>query len=176
MAKGPVYIVEHMAEVVAKVNTKLLPKLGKEIYYMYGHPLELVNRLSEMTQSPVHGNKKYPIVLLFTDIPIVKDKVGYYGDARLQIVIANITEPDYDAPKRLETNFKPILQPIKVELLEQLSRHRQFTHEGELQYTEIERYYWGKAGLYGNTGNIFNDFLDCIELQDVLITVKNFIC
>lgn len=177
MSNEAVYIPDILEEIVGKVDTALFPTLEQRIYFMFGHPLEIVARLQELTKAtgPSRG-KKYPLVALFTDIPVVKDVNGFYGRAKLQMVIANITEQNLTAAQRLAKNFKPLLQPIKEELLLQISQHVQFTEPGELFYTEIERYYWGKNGLYGNTGNIFNDFIDCIELRDIQVTVKNKIC
>jgi hypothetical protein len=168
-----VNVVEEMQVVVSKVAAKL----GRPVYYMFGHPVEIVNRLQEMTNSPSEKDKKFPLVVLFTDIAIPRNQtIGFYGKAKLQIIIANYTEQNYDSPDRLANNFKPILQPIKEELLNQISRHKQFTFEEAVEFTEIERYFWGKQGLYGNTGNEFNDFIDCIELKDVSVTIKNNIC
>ncbi len=173
----PVYIVEDMAAIVAKVNTALTAaSFGRAVYYMFGHPLEIVTRLQQLSQSTTQKDKKYPLVALFTDIPVVH-KPGFYGEAKMNIIIATLTKPEFTAPQRLQNNFKPILQPIKDELLNQIDRYTGFTHEGELSYTEIERYYWGKQGLYGNNANVFNDYIDCIELQNVTVTLKlNNLC
>lgn len=165
--EGPVHISDHIASVVSRVAAEL----EQTVYYMFGHPLEVVGRLQQMSDSPVHKNQKFPLVALFTDIPVTK-KPGFYGTARLQMIIACLTQPTYTADQRLELSFKAILQPIKVELIKQLSLYPQFTRPDELIYTEIERYYWGRQGLYGNQANIFNDHIDCIELQNIEVTIK----
>lgn len=178
----PVYIVDEIEAVVAKTSAALNgvnPPFGKIIHYMYGHPLEIVTRLQEMTQSPTQAANKYPLVALFTDFQIERgDRPDMYGRARLQLIVATITENTYQAPQRMEKNFKPILYPIYNEFLYQLFRHKQFSvqSEEELKHTQIDRMYWGKQGLYGNVGNIFNDYIDCIELQNLIVNVKNKIC
>lgn len=172
--EGAVYIPDVMKMVVDRVNTA--DPIGKSVYYMFGHPLEITARLQEMSKNPSKPDK-YPLIALFTDIAIVNDKlVGFYGAAKFSMVIATITKQTYTAEQRKEINFKPVLQPIKEELINQISRHAQFTNRDELIYTEIERYYWGRNGLYGNTGNIFNDFIDCIELQNISVNVLKKIC
>lgn len=173
--QGPVYIPDAIKEVVQWVDSALYPTLTQHVYFMFGHPLEIVTRLQEMSNDPA-APKKYPLVALFTDIPVNKNTDGFYGSARLQIVIATLTEPNLTAQERLDQNFRPILQPIKEQFLKELSRHAQFSSEGEFEYTEIERYYWGRQGLYGNTGNIYNDFVDCIELQNVQVNINTKIC
>lgn len=169
-----VLIVEEMALVVEKVDKAM--QLGRTIQYMYGHPLEIVTRLQAMTNSPTLKNQKYPLIVLFTDISIRHDIPGYYGSAKLQMIVATTTVQEYSAEQRTANNFKPTLHPIKRELIRQISRHTQFTFPDETDYEEIDRYYWGKAGLYGNTGNIFNDYIDCIELKDIRVNIKNKFC
>jgi hypothetical protein len=120
---GTVNIVEEMGLVVAKAAAKL----NISIYYMYGHQVEVTSRLQQLTESPVHKDKKFPLVVLFTDIFVNRSLTGFYGTAKLQMVVANLTSPDYTAPQRLESNFKPVLQPIKDELIRQIQRHPQFT-------------------------------------------------
>lgn len=171
-----VNVVEEIGQVVTKVNDKLNESDDWDytVHYMYGHHIEINSRLQEMTQSPVKKNERFPLVILFTDISVEKNQpIGYYGNARLNMVVANITDPNYIASDRLENNFKPILQPIKNELINQIKRHKQFSFEGLVEYTEIERFFWGKTGLYGNTANEFNDYLDCIEIKNLKVNIKN---
>lgn len=168
-------IVEEVQAVVDKTRSAM----GKdfELYYMYGHPVEIVTRLQEVTNSPKSKAKKFPLIVLFTDIEVSRNQpVGMFGNARLNLIIATLTVPTYTAPQRLENNFKPILQPIKEQFINQMERHRQFTYPQEITYTETERYYWGKAGLYGNTANMFNDYIDCIEINNLSLNIKNKIC
>lgn len=164
---------------VTNADAVLFPMLSKHLHYEFGHPLEIVQTLQEMTTSPTKQALKYPLVALFTDILVNNDNVpdGWYGDAAITIIIATMTTNTDKAAQRLEKNFKPILQPIKMELLKQISLIKQFsTGAGELKYKEIEHYYWGKEGLYGREGNIFNDYIDAIELRDVKIRIKPKIC
>lgn len=167
---------DEVGKAVAKTDTVLFPTLNKHLHYEFGHPLELVATLQEMTKDPSKQNLKYPFIGLLTDIPVDKDVVGFYGTGKFTIIIATLSLNTYKAKERLVKNFKPILQPIKVELERQLNLLPQFTTEEGIKYTEIEHYYWGKQGLYGNQGNIFNDWVDCIELRDIQVNILNPIC
>lgn len=171
----PVYIVDEIAAVIAKVNTALTSaSFGSlPIYYMYGHPREISNRLQDLTNSPTESHKKFPLVILFTDITIDKDIPGFYGSARLRMLIANFTEPNYISEQRTELNFKPILHPIKDELINQISLSRRFTFEDELQYSETDMYFYGSQI---NDKNIFGDYIDAIELKDIRINIRNKNC
>jgi hypothetical protein len=171
----PVYIVDEMAAVVAKVNTALTGKSfgHRPIYYMYGHPKEISSRLQALSNSPTEGHKKFPLVILFTDITIDHDTPGFYGAARLRMLVANITDPNYISDQRTELNFKPVLHPIKDELINQIAVHNQFTYEDELKYQETDMYFYGSQQ---NDKNIFNDYIDAIELRDIRINIKNKLC
>jgi hypothetical protein len=167
-----VYIVEEMEAIVAKVNIELTAAnfATTPVYYMYGHPMEIANRLQELSNSPTEGHKKFPLIILFTDITIDKSILGFYGSTSLRMLIANFTLAEYTSVQRTEINFKPILHPIKKELINQIERHGQFTYEDELTYKETDMYYYGSKI---NEKNIFNDRIDAIELRDIKLNIKN---
>lgn len=169
---APVYIVDEIASVVTKVNTGLTASSFGHlpVYYMYGHPKEISSRLQALSNSPTEGHKKFPLVILFTDIQIDHNTPGFYGSARLRMLVANITDPNYISDQRTELNFKPILHPIKDELIKQISLHNRFTYEEELRYSETDMYFYGSQI---NDKNIFNDYIDAIELRDIRINIKN---
>jgi hypothetical protein len=85
------------------------------------------------------------------------------------MLVCNITEADYISEQRTELNFKPIIHPIKVELIKQISLYKQFTFEGELQYKETDMYFYGSQI---NNNNIFNDRVDGTELKDIMLNIK----
>lgn len=171
----PIYIVEEIAAVVAKVNQGLYLEGFQylPVYYKYGHPKEIAKRLQELTNSPTEAHKKFPLIILFTDITIEKDTPGFYGSARLRMLVANITQPQLISEERTEQNFKPVLHPIKDELIKQIGLHGQFTYEEELTYDETDMYFYGSQI---NDKNIFNDYIDAIELKNIRINIKNKIC
>lgn len=170
-----VFIVEEIEEVVSKVNQELYLKGFQHlpVYYKYGHPKEISNRLQELSNSPTEGHKKFPLIILFTDITIKKDVPGFYGSANLRMLVANITEPTYISEDRTEKNFKPVLHPIKEELIKQIGEHSQFTYDNELTYSETDMYFYGSEI---NDKNIFNDYIDAIELKNIQLNIKNKIC
>ena len=154
------------------------------INYMYGHPTELVSRLQLRTQDDGDldsqtGGKwdMWPVVMLFTDFPETMDNTGggYFQTVTLQIVIAMITERNLFAEQRLNINFKPILQPIYEALMQSIMRSAYFVVQSQKQirHTKYDRYFWGKTGLYGNSGNMFNDHIDAIEIQNLTLRVNN---
>ncbi len=176
MQSLPIYVVDEIASVVQAVDAALFTSLGKHIQYMHGHPLEIVNLLKAKDESKSLKEKKYPLIALFQDFRENRDDYKTFGTVSLSLIIANSTESNHTAVDRYIKNFKPILYPIYNEFLKQLSNHTQFVHKPVFKHTKIDRVYWGKTGLYGVEGNIFQDHLDCIELQNLEITIKNKFC
>jgi len=43
---------------------------------------------------------------------------------------------------------------------------------GLVPHDKIDRLFWGRSGLYGNEGNIFNDHLDAIEIQNLSLSLR----
>lgn len=165
-----VYVVEQMAEIVARVNIALTAaSFGKTVYYMYGHPKEINQRLQELSNSPTEKSKKFPLIILFTDIEIDKSIPGFFGSAALRMLVCTITEQNYTAVQRTENTFKPVLHPIKNELINQISKYEKYTYEGELQYKETDMYFYGSQF---NDKNIFNDFIDAVQLRDIRVNIK----
>lgn len=165
----PVYIVEEIKSCVDRTRVRY----KKDLFYMYGHPLEIVNRLQVLSTSKTKQLQQFPLIALFTDIPLVVNTTGIYGTANLKLIIATSTKPEYSSEERLENTFKKILYPIQDIFLDEVYKHRQFTYELDLAYTTTDRFFWGKTGLYGNEGNMFNDYIDAIEISNLIVNIKN---
>jgi hypothetical protein len=143
---------------------------AKGPYYLFGHPLDIVNVLAEKNKGGIYQYQKYPLIALFQDFE--EDIINEGTQASLNIIIANRTKPTYHADERYKLNFEPVLYPIleQFERALQVSRHVALA---SVDYNKTDRLYWGKNGLYGNTGNIFNDHIDAIEINNLQLTFKN---
>lgn len=53
MIQTPIYIEDEIGQVVAKTAIAY----GSAIQYLYGHPVEIVDRLKDMTNSPKQPEK-----------------------------------------------------------------------------------------------------------------------
>lgn len=169
--KAPM-IVDLMKIVAADVGTKM----GLDINYMHGHPREVTGILTEMTQNPTASAGKYPLIALFQDFE--EDHKGDFISLKLQLIIAVLTDRNLRAPERYTVSFKPFLYPIYDQLLRSISRSTFFNEkaETEIKHTKIDRLFWGRNGLYGSEKNIFNDYIDCIEINDLNLNVKPLNC
>lgn len=147
------------------------------INYMYGHVLEINNRLLKMTSSPANAPKKYPLLALRLDNPTpINGDMVYYN---LNLVIMAFTNENYNAEQRQANVFKPKLYPLYDLFWQSLKAVKIFTWPsntpGSLlmpEHTKIDRYYWGTYTANKNTKNIFGDPLDAIEIVDLKINSR----
>lgn len=173
-------IVQIMKEVVAKVEQKVLTTLQqvnsdiKTIHYEHGHYIEINTTLQERDASKSFFNKKYPLVALFEDIKEVQ-KFGY-KECSLTMVICFSTKEEYKSEDRYNDVIKPILEPIYLELLNQLQSHPDLMGYENPPHNKINRPYWGVPTKNGNIENIFSDFLDAIEINNLKLKYKDTNC
>ena len=143
---------------------------SKAPYYLFGHPRDIVSVLADRNKSKTFQYQKYPLIALFQDFS--EDINSGYSETSLNLIIANITKPTYNTADRYTNNFEPVLYPLWA----QLERAFQISKDVELldgNYSKIDRAYWGKEGLYGNEGNIFDDHIDAIEIENLNLRFKN---
>ncbi len=174
-----VYWVDIISDIVDRMRADdSNPCTGDAPYYMYGHPLDVIGQLQAKDSNDVYKFRKYPVVILFQDFD--ED----YGESHsiksevtgLNVIIATSTSPDYISEQRYTNNFKPILQPLYELFVEHLIASRQFLEIGEglVPHVKTDRLYWGRSGLYGNEANIFNDYIDAIEISDLHLKLSKF--
>lgn len=176
-----IVIVDIFKEIVSKVSQELTPEFAAldglitGVHYLHGHPLEVVDTLTQRDQTKEFRYQKYPLIALFQDFPeTVISNPEPLLEATLNIVIAKSTQAEYTSTKRYDVNLKPFLYPVYKELLRQIHKHPQVLSYGtdRIQHTKYDRVFWGRQGLYGNEGNIGNDKLDAIEIQNLKLKFK----
>ncbi len=162
------YIVEIMADIVLQVQSKLLSTLQayeptiEAVNYLFGHPVEILETLRQMSEAPTLEFKRYPLVALFTDIEEHKGRKGIYSTAELTLLVVHHTQPEYKAAERLVKNFKPVIHPVVDALLDGIADSPYFMElEKEMiERTETDQYYIGRQGTAGGEANTTNDYLD----------------
>ena len=182
------YIVSDIGTVVSKVREKWISADSTLItadssnltadgasapYYMYGHKLEVANRLLKKNQK----FQKYPLVFLAMDFPEVKE-AGILK-CTLNIGLIEFTKKEYNAQDRYTNVFEPVLYPLYRKFLDELFKSDFFWDGKDDQqvppHTKIDRPFWGTEGQQKNDKYIFNDALDCIELVGLKLnqSIKN---
>lgn len=152
--------------------------MPKKVYFIQGHPLEIVNVLLSLTKGPTTKNKKYPLVALFRDFreDVSEGAHGYTVSARPRLLICTLTQPNFRADEREAKNFIPILQPIFEELVGQIRLSAAFGAPTvkDMGIVKWDRYYWGTQVA---DANVLNDYIDAIEIEGInLKLINNLIC
>lgn len=171
------YIEDDLRDIVAKVNTIVLPQLQAAqpsitgVSYSFGTIDELNENLAQKGKTQAGKLIKYPLVFLLVDIKEPVGYVGDYADLKLRLAIINQTSKTFKAKERLDNNFKPIIMPIYFELLNQISLAGNIfigaSTPDNLKHTAIRRYYWGRESSAGNTANKINDYVDGLEIDNL---------
>lgn len=146
-------------------------------YYLYGHKIELEQRLITMSKDSAKKFEKYPLVALNMDFP--ERLEGGLVKLKLNIAILASTNKDFVTPDRYANVFTPILYPLYDGFFEALTTSGLFTWDSaeELpKHIKYDRPFWGTIGKNGNEANIFSDPLDAIELVDLEINYRNKNC
>jgi hypothetical protein len=146
--------------------------LTQVLVFDHGHRLEIVNKIKEYTQHDTLKFESFPRVCLFHDF---EEKESFETQVTLDLVIVTDTDPAYSSAERYTYSFDPILTPLYDLFIKQLSDslYIQSTEGNYYKHTQIHRLFWGKSGLYGNEGNIFNDYIDAIEIANLELIISN---
>ena len=146
-------------------------------YYMYGHRVEIANRLSQKTKDPSFSKKMFPLIALKLDT--IETIRGDVNDFRLNIVIATYTDKNYTSDQRYINVFKPVLYPLYQQFLTQFKNSGQFFWDGDQLYpphTKLDRPLFGKEDANGNVANLLNEPVDAIEIVDLKFYAQNKTC
>jgi hypothetical protein len=169
------YIVDDIEAVVELMKIDSILK-RPDVYYMYGHKVEIAARLTEKDQDKVYKHQKYPLVALRMDFPETWND-GLF-EVNLNIAIVQFTEKADYADKRYDKVFRTELYPLYESFMRQLNNVGLFTWESNLEkppHTKIDRPFWGtpddqtvtERNAKGNEAYIFNDPLDAIEIVNL---------
>lgn len=176
MSQTPVYLVDIMAQVVTATGTAL--GYAKPIYYTYGPFKEIVEKMAAMAKHPDADKPRYPLIALITDIPEKKgETTAIYSEANCQLLIATFTDKNLYAEDRTAGNFKTYLYPIYQEFLAQMHAHSGLDtdDEREIAHDKFDRYNFGRSQAFIE-GNAGTDFIDAIEIQNLILRVKPYNC
>lgn len=146
-------------------------------YYMYGHRLEIANRLTKKDSDKVEKKRKYPMIALRLDTSEAIE--GQVANYTLNLAIIHQTKQTYNAEERYENVFKPILYPLYELFFEKLREAGLFWWDGPLEkpvHTKIDRPFFGTTGDEKNQKHLFKDPLDAIEIVDLRISKRLRTC
>lgn len=143
-------------------------------YYMFGHRLEISQRLTNMAGDGILKYQKYPLVALLMDnTETIEGGVINYN---LRILIVAMTAEDDRAQARYDKVFIPILYPLYNSFISNIAKVPGFMWPKDFDYPphkKTDRPRWGISANEGNLANVFNDPLDAIEITDLRVN-QNF--
>lgn len=172
MASQIIYIPDLIGEVVDRVSAvfEALETNPFEVFFDWGHHEEVQRQLIYKEQNP-EKPKKYPLIWLVTPFDEQRGGMaGLYAKAKLHLVLAHDSERTYTMEERRDHVFKPILYPVYAELMRQLWKHRVLQSQYEPAHTKRDIQY---ARVDKEGKNLFNDFVDVIDITELDIQVKN---
>ncbi len=143
-------------------------------YYDYGEPLDIVNKLSQKDRGSLKFNK-FPLIALLMEF---REEMGEDMTIRsrttdLTIVIITDTKPELHTSERYDLNFRTTLYPLYDLLIKHITKSKYFkAGPGLVRHGKIDHPYWGRQGLYGSESNIFNDYIDAIEIDNLELSLR----
>lgn len=136
--------------------------------FLADHPIVALEELKLIANTENAGK---PFILLLLDID--QSRQGAFITANLNFVIGAVTRKEYSTDERYANNFNPLIYPIYEQLIECFKNGNSVILGNQnLSVKDPDRVLWGKKGLYGNVGNIFNDYIDAKEVNDLEIKLK----
>lgn len=149
---------------IRDVVDRMAEECGKEIYYLYGHRLEIAKRLTEKNADMIEKYRKYPLVALNMDISENHLGTGTV-EYDLNLIILDFTDRNYTSEDRDQNVFQPVLEPLYQLFLKSLRDVSEFDWVGLVPpHTKILRPFWGSLDPQSN---IFSDPLDGIEITNL---------
>ena len=164
---SPVNIVDIIGEIVSNVRTEYDTVAGEKPYYMHGNLLEMINTLKEYSNSDTLKLKKFPVIMLIEDIDSKGASGVFEFKSKLNLIIATYTSQDYKAANRYDNKFDTILTPLyDLFIAHAIKSNKLHSSKGVISHDPINRLYWGKKDVNGNSENKGDDFIDAIEIRN----------
>jgi hypothetical protein len=138
------------------------------INYLFGPIQEIDDSLIQMTKGVSYSEVKYPLVALFTDIEEGRGKdSSVESELSLHLIVGCLTRPEYTASQRLTLNFKAKIIPVYEQLLKSIASSGYYKQAAwqDIEHIATRCYKYGK-GKYA-----FSDYIDCIELTNLKLTL-----
>lgn len=176
------YLRDEIGNVVAKLRALPLekklwtnasnPNASIEPYFMYGHRLELNNRLKEKEKNDFKY-KKYPLIVLRMDYD--EDIENGFATGILNMAVLHSTNKNYNSEERDANVFHPVLFPLYEAFIAQIKKSGVFSWEGwqgRPDHKKTDRPYYGTDTEEQNLKNFFSDPLDAIEISNMKLSVR----
>jgi hypothetical protein len=151
--------------------------LGAEApYYLHGHIRDITKQLTDREENETLKFKKFPIICLLQDFTESnKQDMLIESEVNLNIVICTRTESEYVSPERYDNSYRNMLNPLYDLFIEKIAAYTSFTGLSDdlVPHDKIDRLYWGSEAT---NQNVFTDYVDAIEIQNLNLKYKQKNC
>lgn len=167
--------IQILSPILEGLIQKVSTKLGTTVYFDKGHYLEIVKSLTQK-EGAIPKVNKYPLFWLVLDMKeTMFPRLGVYADVDVHFIIAKDTLINYSTQERIDNIFIPVLYPIYVAVMNEIQNCPSFFNSAieTLKHEKFDRYYWGGQDSLGNgEANLFNDFIDAIQVKALTISIR----
>lgn len=165
----PQYLPSLFKPIIAAASAEV----GFAINYEWGHKKHVSGILDQKDQAK-NKTPKFPLIWLVMDFKEVKgDIVQVYSKTNLSFVFCVNTKIDYTSQQREDITYVPKLLPMYAAFINAISNSTTFRMPTAtlIGHEMILRHYWGEGGV-----NLFNDYVDCIEITNLKLDVRAVQC
>jgi hypothetical protein len=160
-----------------QVATAVSDALPFPVYFDYG-AYDVVNKnLQSLDQSITMKDRKYPLIWLVTPIrEVITPGADYACDLQdIDILICVKSDATSSNDERNAASFATYLRPIYHELLRQIDSSYLFTCTSMKGISHEVREWPYHSGVESASGkvNLFNDFIDCIQIRRLRLQVNH---
>jgi hypothetical protein len=169
-------VVDYIGGVVAQASEKVKPIIGSDVFYQFGHIREIADTLQSYSNTAEFRRQKYPAVFLLQDFLERKGtRTDIETEVTLQLLIVAASTQKARSADRYRDVFKPILYPIYEALIKTLNSDPVLdTPYSGVPHEKVDRPLVSGALSEPTTGankNLFNDFLDAVEVRKLNLKI-----
>lgn len=167
MNQPPYYVVDEVGVAVAATAAAL----ELDILYMFGTINEANQTLDQRGKVINLAEVSKNFVLLPEPFTLNTIGWGWFGEARINLIIGTTSDPNYKAVKRMADKYKPTLTPIHIELLNQLGKSKAFDNHwpDRMRCESINAYHYDTD----KQKNVFSKVIDAVIIRNLELKVNN---
>jgi hypothetical protein len=168
----------HIPALFKTIVERVSDRMTFPVYFDYGSYDAVSKNLKSLDESVTMKDRKYPLVWLNTPIREVKPVGGEFASQLpdgVDILILMGTDSDSSNDERNTDSFTAYLRPIYKELLNQIDGSYYFDclSVNSIRHEVKEWPYHSGVESVSGKANLFNDFIDCIQIRRMVLNVNH---
>lgn len=157
------YIIDLFKEAVSMVAQEYDNEQQEKPYFIAGRAQEVLRMLCEKDDNGSKKFRKYPLIVLNTNVLETRGNPAYQYVASPVISIVYESDEELYTEDRYEESYSKVLSPIYELLLQEIADNPNFypATKEEIAHTTIN---WDGNPVAGSSGITTNDYLDGINI------------